>query len=164
MWRQNKENEDMSTTPITLRAPVAWAIVDRAWRDGSHHCLRCDHRGQEVDHTPYQDGTAALATEYCRLLDNGVGTEYLKCAALLAHAEDEAEEAAVAEPPEPVVLYPRPRDLLDNPAPIIIGSAHVPVSNERLSTSAMLLQSRLLEPPKGLLSQLIATLFGRRWA
>jgi hypothetical protein len=145
-------------TKVSSRA-VAWAQVEQAWNAGSSHCLQCPHRRE---HTNPQD---AISVQFCRLLADGTGNDFLQCPGFGAHDPvNELEERARRG--LCVALQPRPyRDLFHEPAPILIGSAHTRAMPAP-GASALLLQEALLETrtarrPPVLLS--LAALFWNRF-
>lgn len=127
----------MDTNVVTRS--VAWAQVEKAWQAGSSHCLTCPHR-REFKSPP----EGALNAQFCRLLADGTGNDFVSCPSFGApDPVNELEERARRG--FCVALAPRPRDLLDNPAPILIGSAYRRPMGQQ-GSSADLLQGALLEP------------------
>lgn len=127
-------------TNVVTRA-VAWAQVEKTWNAGKSSCLTCPHRAEL--RAPAGEG-APISIQCCALLVDPSRHDVTDCPGFgVIDPIDMLEERARRG--FCVALAPRPRDLFDQPAPILIGSAYRRPMGDQ-GPSADRLQDALLEP------------------
>lgn len=83
--------------PKPIASPDEWSIVDQAIRSCSRHCETCTHHRVEVDHHPYGDTWAPMATAECTLGDRPNDSPG-DCLAVIAYRQARAEEMETDDP------------------------------------------------------------------